>query len=164
MLRLVESLRGAVVRSMEEFTLNVRMRYRSAIVVVCALVLAMLGSGCAKNEEATRLAQQINAARRANGLNPVLFDDRLVEKAQAWAEEMARSGSVRHSLLRQGVGSGWARLAENVGVARSVEEAHQLTMGSPSHRAAVLDRGYTRVGTGVAVVGDKYYFVEVLGV
>lgn len=144
--------------------MNARMRYRSALLVVCALAMVMLGSSCAKNQESMRLAQQLNDARRANGLNPVLFDDRLVDKAQAWADEMARSGSIRHSVLREGVGAGWSRLAENVGVAVSVEEAHQLTMNSPSHRAAVLDRGYTRVGTGVAVVGNKYYFVEVFGV
>lgn len=139
------------------------MRYRSTLVVVCALLIALLGSSCARNDEANRLAQQLNDARRARGLNPVLFDDRLVDKAQTWAEEMARTAWVRHSVLRQDAGAGWSRLGENVGVAASVEEAHRLTMDSPAHRAAVLDGGYTRVGTGVAVVGNKYYFVEVFG-
>lgn len=143
--------------------MSVRRRSWSLLVVACALVVALLGTGCAKNDEANRLAQAVNDARRALGREPLIFDGELVDKAQAWADEMARTGWVRHSVLRQNVGSHWSGLAENVGVAKSIEEAHRLTMGSASHRAAVLNSRYTRVGTGVAIVGNKYYFVEVFG-
>lgn len=139
-------------------------RRNSAVVaVVCTLLMALIGTGCVKNDEALRLAKAVNDARQKNRLAPLVFDMRLVEKAQSWADEMARSGNVRHSVLSKDVGTGWVRLAENVGQAASVEEAHELTMASPSHRAAVLGGGYTRLGVGVTVVGNKYYFVEVFG-
>ena len=138
-------------------------RRRTVFLVACALFVALVGSGCTKNDEARQLTELMNQARRERGLAPLVFEARLIGKAQSWAEQMATTGWVRHSVLRQNVGAGWVRLAENVGVASSVEEANQLMMNSAPHRAAILDSGYSRVGTGVAVVGRKYYFVAVFG-
>lgn len=128
-----------------------------------ALVLALVGASCTKNAEALQAAGFVNDSRKAAGLAPLEFDQRLIDKAQAWAETMASRGGISHSNLGEGVGGGWRRLGENVGFAYSVEEAHRLFMGSSSHRASIMNPGYTKVGTGVAISGDKYYVVQVFG-
>ncbi len=133
--------------------------------VLAALVLsvALIGTACTKNAESWDSAVLINAERSNRKIPPLLLDDRLINKAQAWAEQMARRGSVSHSNLRDGVGSGWTRLGENVGWAYSVPQAHSLFMNSSAHRASILNRAYTKYGTGVAKVGDKLYVVQVFG-
>ena len=83
-------------------------------------------------------------------------------KAQAWAEQMARTGQVSHSNLRDGA-PGFRYLGENVGWARSVGEMHSLFMASSSHRATIVSGRYTKVGTGVAIVNGRYYVVQVFG-
>jgi uncharacterized protein YkwD len=74
---------------------------------------------------------------------------------------MAAAGRASHSDLSQGSGSNWTRIAENVGKAGSVAEMHGLFMQSPKHRDAILNSGYTRFGTGVAVADGQYYVVQV---
>ncbi|HTN99149.1 MAG TPA: CAP domain-containing protein [Microthrixaceae bacterium] len=136
---------------------------RWSVLAALALSLALIGAGCTKNAEAWDSAQLINTERANRGIPGLELDIRLVEKAQAWADTMARRGSVSHSNLRDGVGSGWTRLAENVGWSYSVAQSHKLFMDSPSHRASILNRGYTKFGTGVAISGNKFYVVQVFG-
>jgi len=40
-------------------------------------------------------------------------------------------------------------------------EMHQLFMQSPEHRDSILNSGYTRFGTGVAVADGQYFVVQV---
>ena len=134
---------------------------RLSIVTVFIVALAVLASGCTKNEQAWDSAVMVNQTRHAHGVRDVHTDEALVEKAQAWAEHMAATGSVSHSSLTQGVGDNWTVLGENVGWARSVEEMHRLFMDSPSHRATMLDGRYDRFGIGVAVVNGRYYTAQV---
>lgn len=133
--------------------------------VLAALVLsvALIGTSCTKNSEAWDSAVLINSERSNRHIKPVILDDRLINKAQAWAEHMANRGAISHSNLRDGVGSGWTRLGENVGWAYSVQQAHSMFMASPSHRASILNSGYTKYGTGVAKSGNKVYVVQVFG-
>jgi uncharacterized protein YkwD len=127
------------------------------------LFMALVGSGCTKNPQAHESAVLVSNERANRRIRPVQLDINLVNKAQSWAEHMARSGRVSHSTLTQGVGTGWRYLGENVGWARSVAEMHSLFMASSAHRAAILDGRYSRYGTGVAVVGGRYYVVQVYG-
>ncbi len=128
-----------------------------------AVLIAVLGASCTKNNDAFQAATFINDSRAARGIASLQFDDRLIDKAQAWAEAMAAAGSVSHSSLGDGVGSGWNRLSENVGVASSVAEAHRLFMASPSHRDAIMSGSYTKFGTGVAYANGRYYVVQEFG-
>lgn len=137
-------------------------RTRRLVMVTAALAaVAVLSIGCTKNGEAWDSAVLVNSARDRHGVPDVFLDEVLVEKAQAWAERMAATGSVRHSTLTQGVGDDWRVLGENVGWARSVDEMHDLFMQSASHRATLLDRRYDRYGVGVAVVNGRYYTAQV---
>ncbi|MDB4931337.1 MAG: SCP-like extracellular protein, partial [Myxococcaceae bacterium] len=52
------------------------------------------------------------------------------------------------------------RVAENVARAASLTDAHARWMGSPSHRANVLDAALDAVGFGVAARAGEIYVVE----
>lgn len=134
---------------------------RLPAIAAVVVALAVLASGCTKNGAAWDSAVLVNHTRQAHGIRDVHIDDVLVDKAQAWAEHMAATGTVSHSNLAQGAGDNWRILGENVGWARSVEEMHQLFMNSPAHRSTLLDGRYDRFGIGVAVVGGRYYTVQV---
>lgn len=143
--------------------MSLRTRRLSVTTAAIALVFALVATGCTKNPQSAETARLINNERARRGIRQAQLDVRLVNKAQAWADHMAASGRVSHSTLSSGVGTGWRYLAENVGWARSVGEMHSLFMASPSHRAAILDGRYSRVGTGVAIRGGRYYVVHVYG-
>ena len=142
--------------------MSLRNRRLSVSTVAIALVLALFATACTKNPQAAESAKLVNNERSRRGIRTAQLDPNLVNKAQAWAEHMARSGRVSHSVLGQ-VGGRWKYLAENVGWARSPGEMHALFMNSASHRRSILDGKYSRIGTGVAVRGGRYYVVQVYG-
>lgn len=137
---------------------------RLSVAVAIALVLALVGAGCTKNPQAAESAKLVNNERARRGIGAAKLDVHLVNKAQDWAEHMAATGRVSHSVLSSNVGkTRWRYLAENVGWARSVGEMHSLFMASSAHRRSILDGRYTRVGTGVAIRNGRYYVVQVFG-
>lgn len=140
-----------------------RTRRPQIFAVAIATVISLVAVGCTKNPESAETAQLINNERRARGIPELTLNPTLIDKAQDWAEHMARQGRISHSDLRQGTGTGWRALGENVGWARSVDEAHTLFMRSSSHRTTLLDRRYSSFGVGVAVVNGRYYVVHVFG-
>ena len=134
-----------------------RIRRRGTIVGLAVAVL-LLVAAC--TPEAYRSADLVNASRGQSGLPALQFNSMLHFKAQGWAEHMRNQGRLSHSNLLDGNHSTtWTKLGENVAVAWSVDQAHQSFMGSSGHRANILDRTYTKVGTGVAVGGDGRVWV-----
>jgi len=127
---------------------------------LAVLVASLSLAACTKNGEAFESFQRVNAERSGQGLPGLQLDDALVAKAQAWAETLAATGSVRHSGLTDGAPADWQFLAENVGSATSVAEMHGLFMGSPHHRDNILDGRPTRIGTGAAMAGGRVYVVQ----
>jgi uncharacterized protein YkwD len=103
----------------------------------------------------------VNRDRVAAGLPPVQRDVRLQEIARSYSREMARTGEVVHVSPKSGVAMDRVRaahvsplprtLAENVGRAFSTVEVENGFMGSPGHRANILNPAMTHVGIGVAV-------------
>jgi len=134
---------------------------RLSLAIVALAAFAVLATGCDMSPEAWDSAVSVNNEREARGLRPLDLDKVLNEKAQAWADQMAASRSVSHSVLTQGVGDNWRVLGENVGWARSSGEMHQMFMKSPSHRSTMLDGSYTRLGVGVSVVDGRLYTAQV---
>ncbi len=134
---------------------------RLGLLFVAVAALAVLGASCTKNAAAFESAQRVNGTRSERGLRGLAIDPVLVDKAQAWADQMAANGAISHSVLTDGAGSNWRVLGENVGWARSVGEMHSMFMNSSEHRANIVSGRYNRIGTGVAVVDGRYYVVQV---
>jgi len=132
-----------------------------ALMTVCLLGVTAFATGCTSRELGGRSHALINAERARRGLPELAWDDNAADKAQAWAERLAASRSLAHSRLADGIDAGWQVLGENVGFARSVDEAHTGFMNSPKHRDAILNGSYTSVGVGIAESGGLLYVVQV---
>jgi uncharacterized protein YkwD len=102
----------------------------------------------------------LNRDRETAGLPALTRDARLQEIARGHSREMARTGEVVHVSDKTGGAVDRVRaaelspmprtLAENVGRAFSTAEVERGFMGSPGHRANILNASITHVGIGVA--------------
>lgn len=119
------------------------------------------------------MLELINADRRTEGLNPVIWDTQAAQIGAAHAQEMASSDYLSHWNLqgygpdvRYGLSGGTDTVMENVylyeyryddGRAAPISDwpqviraAHTALMESPGHRANILDPSHTHVGIGIA--------------
>jgi uncharacterized protein YkwD len=121
---------------------------------------ARSGAAPRSAEEAqARMLALLNDARRAAGLPALLPDAELAKLALAHSREMAAAhffghqspttGRVEDRLRRAGVSV--TKLGENISQGDTADAAHAALMGSPSHRANMLDPGFTHVGIGVVL-------------
>jgi uncharacterized protein YkwD len=116
----------------------------------------------------------INQDRQTAGLAPLRMGRRLVQVALAHSLDMADRGYVSH-ITPQGA-SPYDRMAragiryrsagENIGVDSGVSHVQMLRrievamLHSPEHRANLLRPAFTRVGIGIAVIGNQLYITE----
>jgi uncharacterized protein YkwD len=105
--------------------------------------------------------ERVNDERAERGLAPVAWDDTLAEVARDWSREMAESGQLRHSDLREvqqsDEVSGYESLGENIFSSTGPVPAgtiHAGWMRSPDHRSNVLEPGWDRLGVGVVCAED----------
>ncbi len=105
----------------------------------------------------------VNTSRTTRGIPALGVDVQAQNKAQSWAQHLAAIGYLAHSNLTNGISGAWFAIAGNVGYSGdgSVNTTHAVFMGSPPHRANILDRKYNRLGTGVARAGGRVYVVQV---
>lgn len=139
-------------------TSSPRRRAVQALALVLAAVLLL--SGC-MSEGQTAVHNELNADRRANRLAALPTHDQLNQKAQAWAEKLARDGKLSHSNLSSGVPSCWRSLGENVGYGSSAAAVQDAYMRSSGHRANILQSKWKWVGVGYAKAGNRVYTVQV---
>jgi len=110
----------------------------------------------------------VNQARRAQGLQPLRWDESLAEAARKHAKVMAERGSAQHgfegepslSTRVKQAGAHFTWLAENVTQGPTPEYIHVQIMKSPPHRANVLDRDMDSIGIGVAEYHGQLFAVE----
>ncbi len=110
----------------------------------------------------------VNQARRAQGLQPLRWDESLAEAARKHAKVMAERGSAQHgfegepslSTRVKQAGAHFTWLAENVTQGPTPEYIHVQFMKSPPHRANVLDRDMDSIGIGVAEYHGQLFAVE----
>jgi uncharacterized protein YkwD len=110
----------------------------------------------------------VNQARRAQGLQPLRWDESLAEAARKHAKVMAERGSAQHgfegepslSTRVKQAGAHFTWLAENVTQGPTPEFIHVQFMKSPPHRANVLDRDMDSIGIGVAEYHGQLFAVE----
>ncbi|NLV54247.1 MAG: CAP domain-containing protein [Acidimicrobiales bacterium] len=130
------------------------------VTAAVAILLAITLSGCMTTGQEA-VASYLNSDRRSHGLRSLPTSESLNRKAQAWADHLARSGSLSHSRLSSGVSGCWRRLAENVGYGSSARAVQTAYMKSSGHRANVLNSVWTHVGVGYAKRGSRVYTVQV---
>jgi uncharacterized protein YkwD len=105
-----------------------------------------------------QLFQAINRERAASGLPPLKWDEALATAARQHAEAMAAQRSISHGFpgelslpsraARAGARFSW--LSENVAAGPSAENISEQWMGSPNHRANLLDADMDTIGAGAA--------------
>lgn len=99
----------------------------------------------------------VNAERERAGLAPLEADERLATVGRTHSTEMFQLGYFAHESPVSGelvdrleaAGLSWLVTGENLALAPDVAEAHDGLMGSPGHRANILNPAFTRVGIGV---------------
>lgn len=133
---------------------------RVAIAALLVLVMGATLTSCRTSEQ-TRVADLVNQTRAQYGRSYLRDNLQLDQKAQAWAEYLARKNSLSHSNLPSGITYQWRSLAENVGYGGSIEQVHRAYMNSPGHRANILDPRWNYMGTGVAWRGNRVFTVQV---
>lgn len=101
----------------------------------------------------------LNDERKAAGRKPLSVDARLTKAAQAHSDDMRahhyvahvspRSGGPADRARRAGVTGG--RITENLAQAPTPQLAHSGLLGSPGHRANMLDPDVDHIGLGCAM-------------
>lgn len=146
---------------MEKLVRSTRARLGMGVAVLA--VLATVVAGCMPDDARTFL-DRTNSLRASNGLPALREHDQLTDKAEAWAQHMARTGRLAHSNLSAGLeGLAWTALGENVGMstptADTLRTIHERLASSPTHRANMLNRRFTHMGVGVATSPDGRVWV-----
>src|SRR3954468_4458070 len=121
------------------------------------------------------LFDRTNGARRTAGMTGYARSVNLMQAAQLQADQMVKAGRMSHELAGQPYPTLKARLAavnyqarvvgENIAEGqRTAPDVVTTWMDSSTHRANLLSREFTELGTGVAVARNgRLYFVAVFG-
>jgi uncharacterized protein YkwD len=115
----------------------------------------------AHDDDSSALAGLLASARAESGEPPLMRDTRLDTVALEHAQSMASAQTVAHDTgdgdpeaRMQAAGLSCDALGENVAHAATAALAHRSLWASPSHRANMLRREFSRVG--VAAVRDAH--------
>lgn len=104
----------------------------------------------------------VNAERKKKGLKLLNIDEELKKVARAHSADMLTRGYFSH-MTPEGkdpfyrmkkAGITYKKAGENLAYASTLAEAHKGLMNSPSHRAAILNKSFGRIGIGI-VDGGK---------
>ena len=119
------------------------------------------------------VVDRTNAERARHGLRPLAVDARLTAAAQAHSADMVRRGFFAHESpdgrqvwdRASAAGYAYRKVAENIAAGqRTAEEVVRGWMGSPGHRANILDGDLTQLGVGRADGGSySVYWTQVFG-
>lgn len=106
---------------------------------------------------AAQLLSLTNSARVHAGLPALTSSATLASLARGWSQHMAAAHQLSHNPGLAGAVAGWSTIGENVAEApagATAATAQALFLGSPDHRANILDPAYNRVGIGVTRASD----------
>jgi len=121
----------------------------------------------ARSAQAEQLVAQANQSRAAAGVGPLRWDPALANAAGKHCSRMAAERSLSHRYdgeldlaERAGqAGAHFARIEENIAAATRAEDIHPGWMGSPPHRANLLNAEVDSVGIAVLNRGGLFYAV-----
>jgi uncharacterized protein YkwD len=104
-----------------------------------------------------------NKERAINGnLPPLSASDTLSERAQSWAENMARTNNLTHSRLEIS-GTNFTMMGENIAYGYdTVESVVKGWMKSNGHRQNIMNHKFTEIGFGYAKLNGRlaYWCVQ----
>ncbi len=163
--------------------MRVRDAARRKVPVLALALVALAAAGCDSlytgtppppgvDQMGAKLVALHNSARGAAGVGPLTSSAANQTDAQATANRLMLSSGGGCKLVHTSANTmqAWygAVWAENIAcapnspqwVCADVAQFHDLFMGSPTHRADILNGGYGHVGVGVAC-GGTYTFVVV---
>jgi hypothetical protein len=134
------------------------------------LAAALLASSVAAYSTTTMLCL-VNEERARRGLRPLGIDSRLDIAAQQHADWQARNNVMSHTGASgsdpgtrvEWAGYEWTSVAENLAYGYDDEQAtFDQWMNSPGHKANILGRSYTHMGSAVSYTHDgvPYYSQE----
>lgn len=136
---------------MKLFTIPVKL----ALVILAGILITSCVFGVPN-----KASESVNTDRINNGIPTLIVSAQLNTKAQSWADNLARVGTLSHSNLSDGVTAHWCFLGENVGYGGSVAQVEAAYMASPAHRDNILNTKPQFVGTGIAWAGPIVYTVQ----
>ncbi|MSR68381.1 hypothetical protein EXS66_01170 [Candidatus Saccharibacteria bacterium] len=155
--------------------------YKSGKLRLAAFIIAIVGSGLfiayialAETWSPYFAADQlsrVNYERAINGQKNLKLSNCLQIKAQAWAEAMAKKGSVSHNpniATEYACAGDWRKLGENVGVTvaqygwrKASIDNMEAYKQSPGHYLNIVRPEFTAVGFGSAKgANDRIYSVQ----
>ncbi len=124
-------------------------------------------------DPAVEVVERTNAVRAQHGLAPLTIQSQLVQAAQAHSNDQAAHQRMSHtgsngSTMADRVdatGYTWSRIAENVAAGqRNAQTVTEAWLGSPGHRANMLNGSLAHVGVAVAYSSNGTpYWTMVLG-
>lgn len=127
------------------------MKYIFFVVVLFALSI----SGCSSSSVVTddgisrfELMSSHNIERYKRNLPQLEYNEELEQRAQSWAEYMAKKNSLKHGSLK---GTSFNYVGENIAWGQmSVDKVTDAWMKSPGHKANILNSNFNNVGFGYA--------------
>lgn len=141
-------------------------RIFASVLVALATALAafLVGAGApasADVSDESGLTAQLNEERTSRGLSALTVRADLVEVAREQARRMASSSTLAHNPNLTSDVDNWRWVGENVGYGPDALTVHAAFMGSPGHKANILDSDYTEVGIGSVTVGSRVWVAQV---
>jgi uncharacterized protein YkwD len=138
---------------------------RPAALLLSVALSALILTGCLPSNSQSFI-DRTNSLRASHGIHALRNHGALDAKAQAWAEETARRGSLVHSNLSDGLHTvAWRTIGENLASGSDsgdwTAQLHNALVASPGHYANLVDRRFTHMGVGVAHARGMVYVVEV---
>ncbi|TMK76985.1 MAG: CAP domain-containing protein [Actinobacteria bacterium] len=125
--------------------------------------------GVASSTDGYAIVHAMNAVRLANGVPALRIGRALTRAARSHSVDMARRGYFDHGafvqrLRRFGVRASYVgeNLAEGPG-GISAADVVQMWLASPPHRQNLLDRGYQRIGVGIAGGSTRFVTADFAG-
>ncbi len=135
-----------------------RIARRAVTAIVLAASLSVV-TGCLSAGQ-IQVQTELNTDRRTHSLRSLDVQADAQNKAQAWAEKLARENTLYHSNLADGIHVRWCSLGENVGYGPTVPAIEDAYMNSTGHRANILSTTWNGVGVGVAHNGSRTFTVQ----
>jgi uncharacterized protein YkwD/uncharacterized protein YvpB len=154
-------------RGNKAFLLGAAALLTALLLYVPALSPARAAVNCTAEE--WRMLQLVNEARNKVGLPSLYMEQRLVDFARDYSNEMIQygffghvspvSGDLQQRIAARGI-TGWLLAGENIAKAPNVDVAFNALMNSSAHRDNILRPEFNCIGIGVVQGPDGLYITQ----